>query len=375
MAKKVKEKKAPCAAPYDIARQAEAKARAEKNEKPDFWITRLDEIDEAMKTVKLGKVTELLPSAGGRKIYMVEYGTDNVKMGDANLSSALGAHNFTYYADKTAPDYVPTLFLVGCVHGGEFEGTATMMNLIKLMDTGTDYAGNRNDKLVEACKKLHLILIPMANPDGRSHIPFNTFVGKTMEELRYFNQGTWKDGSLAGWPECKMKHPIKPYVDYLGGYFNDDGVNMMHEEFIGGKLSTGTQAVLDSCRNDAPDFAVLFHGGSNTTSCMLDTAYGSLKSKEEVFELATIIKGKCDEAGVRYWVAPISKGEEKDPATSFNLPSAMHHCCGTPCVTYESNQGLTDHGKTIYDHDEIYKVHMIYMTELCRYYLNKFGKI
>ena len=40
MAKKVKEKKPPCAAPYDIARQAEAKARAEKNEKPDFWIDR-----------------------------------------------------------------------------------------------------------------------------------------------------------------------------------------------------------------------------------------------------------------------------------------------------------------------------------------------
>lgn len=344
-------------------------------ELPVYWKTTLKEVEDALALVKKGTVTKVYDSAGGRPIYRVEYGKSNLKPGTANLSSALGAHRPDCYADKSGADYVPTILLVGCVHGGEFEGTCAMLNLIKIIETGTDYAGVAFDELRELASKVHLVMIPMANPDGRSHIPFNTFVGKSMEELRYFNQGTWKDGSLAGWPECKMRHPIKPYVDYLGGYFNDDGVNMMHEEFIGGKLSTGTQAVLDSCRNDAPDFAVLFHGGSNTTSCMLDTAYGSLKSKEEVFELATIIKGKCDEAGVRYWVAPISKGEEKDPATSFNLPSAMHHCCGTPCVTYESNQGLTDHGKTIYDHDEIYKVHMIYMTELCRYYLNKFGKI
>ena len=344
-------------------------------ELPVYWKTTLKEVEDALALVKKGTVTKVYDSAGGRPIYRVEYGTSNLKPGTANLSSALGAHHPECYADKSGADYVPTVLLVGCVHGGEFEGTCAMLNLIKIIETGTDYAGKAYDELRELAEKTHLVMIPMANPDGRSHIPFNTFVGKSFEELRYFNQGTWKDGSLAGWPECKMKHPIKPYVDYLGGYFNDDGVNMMHEDFIGGKLSTGTMAVLDSCRNDAPDFAVLYHGGSNTTSCMLDTAYGSLKCKVETNEIANIVKEKCTEAGVRWYVPPISKGEEKDPPTSFNLPSAMHHCCGAPCVTYESNQGLTDHGTVIYDHDEIYAAHMIYMTELFRYYLKKFGKI
>ena len=76
MAKKKKEPKPRCAAPYDVERQAAAKDRATRNEKPDFWITRLDEIEAAAKEAKIAKVTELLPSAGGRKIYCFEYGID-----------------------------------------------------------------------------------------------------------------------------------------------------------------------------------------------------------------------------------------------------------------------------------------------------------
>lgn len=344
-------------------------------ELPLYWKTTLTEVEDALKLVKRGKVTKPYDSAGGRPIYMVEYGESSLKGGTANLSSALGAHHPECFADKTGDDYVPTIFMVGCTHGGEFEGTAAILNLIKLIETGTDYAGTSYDELRELAMRVHLILIPMVNPDGRSHIPFNTFVGKSFEDLRYFNQGTWLDGTLAGWPECKMKHPILPYVDYLGGYFNDEGVNMMHEDFIGGDISTGTRAVLDVCKREAPDFSVLFHGGSNTTSCMLDTDYGAKWAKEETHEIAELVKRSCDAAGVRYAVIPISRGEERDPQVSFNLPSAMHHCCGTPCVTFESNQGLTDHGTTIYDHDEIYAAHLIYMTEVIRFYLNKFDKL
>ncbi len=344
-------------------------------ELPIYWKTTLADVEEALELAKGAKKEKVFNSAGGRPIYKLEYGVSNLPKGTANLSSALGAKHPECYADKSGKDYIPTIFLVGCIHGGEFEGTVAMLNLIKLIETGTDYAGKRYDELTDLARKLHLVMIPMVNPDGRSHIPFNTFVGKTFAELRYFNQGTWKDGTLAGWPECKMKHPILPYVDYLGGYFNDEGVNMMHEDFIAGKVSTGTQAVLNVCKEEAPDFSVLFHGGSNTVACMLDTDYGALKAKVETNEIATIVEERCKEKGVRYRAIPISNAEARDPQVSFNLPSAMHHCCGTPCVTFESNQGLCDHGNVIYDFDEIYESHMIYMTEVFRYYLKKFGKI
>ena len=215
----------------------------------------------------------------------------------------------------------------------------------------------------------------MVNPDGRSHIPFDSYVGKTFYDLRYYNQGIWKDGSLCGWPECKMIHPIKDHVAYLGGYFNDDGVNMMHEDFFSGDLSTGTLAVLDVCRDEAPDYSILLHGGSNTTCCMLSTTYAAHETKEEIHAVDLKIKEACDKANVRYAVCGIKYPEENDNPPSFNLPSVMYHCCGTPCVTYESNQGLCDHGNVIYDYEEIYKAHMILFEQTIRYELEKFGKL
>lgn len=340
---------------------------------PQYWKTTLQDVEETLRLVKKGTVTLAATSAGGRPIYMVEYGSSNLPKGTANLSSALGAADPSCYADKSGDDYNPTIFLVGCVHGGEFEGTCALLNLIKLIETGTDYAGNSNEDLRALCEKTHLILVPMVNPDGRNRVPFNSFVDRTFYELRYYDQGTWKDGSLCNWPDCKKVHPIKDYVDYLGAYFNDDGVNMMHENFFGA-VSSGTRLVLDICSEEAPDFSVLLHGGSNTISCMLPPDYASLNAKKEVHALEKEVKEACDRENVRYGVIGVKELENREPPVSFNLPSAMHHCCGTPAVTYESNQGLVDHGDVIYGYEEIYKAHMILFAEIMRFYLKKFNK-
>ncbi len=342
---------------------------------PVFWKTRLDEVEDTLKLVKKGKVTQPATSAGGRPIYMIEYGRSNLPPHKANCSSALGARDIKYYADKSGADYNPTIFLVGCVHGGEFEGTAALLNYIKLIETGTDYNGERNDELVSLTEKCHVIIIPMVNPDGRSHVPFDTFVGRTFYELRYYNQGTWKDGSLCGWPECKAYTPIKDYVDYLGAYFDDDGVNMMHEDFFSDNVSAGTRVILDVCANESPDFSVLLHGGTNSTQHMIAPKYASLTAKKEIFAFSEIMKEKSAEAGVRYYHLPISEAEKNDIPPSFNLTSAMHHCCSEAAVTYESNQGLCDEGDVIFTHEEIYKAHIVLFTELLRFELNKFGKI
>ena len=343
---------------------------------PVYWKTRLDEVEETLKLVKKGTVTQPYSSAGGRPIYMVEYGKSTLPPPTANCSSALGARGkIECYADKTSPDYVPTVFLCGCVHGGEFEGTSAMLNLIKLIETGTDYRGEANDEIVELCSKVHLILVPMVNPDGRSHIPFDSFVGKTFRDLRYYNQGTWKDGSLCGWPECKMFHPIKDYVDYLGGYFNDDGVNMMHENFIGGPLSTGTQLVFDICCEYAPDFSILLHGGDNCNNHILYPAYSSMKTKQEINNVVKAVAARSEKEGVRYNYTEIPRSEEHTPAPSFNLISAMHHCCSEPAVTYESNQGLIEHRDPVYTYEEIYAAHMILFAETIREQLKRYNKI
>ena len=342
---------------------------------PVYWKTRLDEVEQALELVKRGVVTQPYTSAGGRPIYMVEYGKSNLPPRTANCSSALGARGkIECYADKRGSDYIPTIFLCGCVHGGEFEGTVAMLNLIKLIETGTDYAGNKNDELVELSKKVHLILVPMVNPDGRSHIPFDSFVGKTFYDLRYYNQGTWKDGSLAGWPECKMVHPIKDAVDYLGGYFNDDGVNMMHEDFIGGKLSTGTQLVFDICREHAPDFSILLHGGSNSNFHILPPDYVSHKAKLECDAVSRAIEIRYKDEKIKYSYIPVRENEKNDSPPSFNLISAMHHCCSEPAITFESNQGLIEGDGEGFTYEEIYRAHIILFEETIKETLKRYRK-
>ncbi|MBR2466843.1 MAG: hypothetical protein IKB38_07970 [Clostridia bacterium] len=345
---------------------------------PIYWHGSVELVNEGIKKVKRGTVKELLPSAGGRPIYMVEYGKSNLPPRKANLSSALGGKDFNCYADKRGADYVPTVYFAGCIHGGEFEGTVAIMNLISLLETGVDLAGNKNDKLLSAAEKVHLILTPMCNPDGRSHIPFDNFVGHTFYDLRYYNQGIWKNGELCGWPECKQVHPIKDHVAYLGGYFNDDGVNMMHDNFFGHNANE-TQNVLDVCAEYAPDVAVLCHGGSNCPPLFTNLEYASGNSKREMIEMAKYIRPKYEAAGLvgfeKLGAGLESRaGEDAETPASFNLISAMHHCCGAPCITFESNQGLCDHGKLIFNNDQIYLSHMLMMEALCEWASDKYAK-
>ena len=339
---------------------------------PAYWKTRLDEVEQALDLVKLGKVSTPRVSAGGRPIYVVEYGQSTLHDRLSNCSSALGAGKIEAYADKTSRDYLPTVFLCGCIHGGEFEGTAAILNLIKLIETGTDYREQRNDKLFALTKKVHLILVPIVNPDGRSHIPFDSFVGRTFDELRYYNQGTWKDGSLCGWPECKAVHPIKDHVDYLGGYFNDDGINMMHEDFFSNNISTGTKLVFDICREYAPDFSILLHGGDNVQNQILFPPYSSGKTKKQIQLLVDRVNRRSDEEGLLFMHTSPQNDEDNAIPASFNLISSMHHCCSEPAVTYESNQGLFERFIP-YTYDEIYRSHTILFEETIINCLNRYN--
>ena len=334
---------------------------------PVYWKTGLDDIDTAVKTLKRGKLVKQTLSAGGRDIFFLMYGEKNDLKRTANLSSALGAKNRNCYADKTSPDYRPTLLLTGGVHGGEFEGIAALLNLISIFETGVDLKGVRNDFLFNAPDKYNILIIPCANPDGRARVSFiDTMVGRTFEELRYYNQGTWKNGELCGYPECKGVHPIKEHCEVLGAYFNDDGVNMMHEDFFG-KVSNETRFLFDITDEYCPDLTVLLHGGTNIQTLILKPAYVPDAVKEHILELEEAIKAQSDSEGLTYRVTPCDCGENKPTPYSFNLISALYHICGEPCVTYESNQGLTECDLPGFTHEEIYRAHMILFEQSIKF--------
>lgn len=342
-------------------------------ELPVYWHTSVDVVQEDIKKIKKGKVTELLPSAGGRPIQMIEYGKNTLPKSMASLSSALGGFDYSCYADKTRDDYIPTVFLAGCIHGGEFEGTAALMNLISLLETGVDLAGERNDAVLALAERLHIIIMPMCNPDGRSHIPFDNFVGHPFYDLRYYNQGTWKNGELCGYPDCKKIHPIKEYAGYLGGYFNDDGVNMMHDDYLVDPCNE-VRNVLRIARDYAPDFTILFHGGGNTLNTYFPVSYINADARRQMMEVADLATEAFAKEDLIFRMIHknfASTGGEDTGLPAFMLTSAVFHVCGEPCVTYESNQGLTEcEDEYCLNNAEIYRCHMIFIETLFRWTLD-----
>lgn len=332
---------------------------------PAYWRSTIEDLDEVLKLVKRGVVSRMRASAGNRPIYKIEYGKSNLVRGKANLSSALGAHDVRCYADKTKDDYVPTLFLSGSVHGGEFEGTMALINLIKLMETGTDYAGVAHPELLSLMERIHLVLIPIANPDGRARVPYRSVVGMSFNEFRYYDQGAWQSGELCGWPGCKTIHPIKDYCSFLGGYFNDDGINMMHEDFFG-EVSNESKNLIDVCRMEAPDFSIQLHGGTNTVCCLVPSEYQMKEKLERCMEFSAMVKERIEGEGIPYYVAQLGA-----ISRAFGLKDAMHHVCGEPVVTFESNQGLSNHGDVVYTYDEIYKSHLCLFECSARFILGE----
>lgn len=343
------------------------------NNTPKYYKTNLCDIENAVKSSQKATVTTLCYSAGKRPVYMFSYGKANNFCRTANLSSALGGKDKSCFADKQYDSYIPTLLLVGCIHGGEFEGTSALLNLMSIIETGYDLAGNDFIDLKNLTENINLNIIPCINPDGRSHVPFDSFVGKSFQDLRYYNQGTWKDGTLCGWPECKKRHPIKDYVDFLGGYFNDDGVNLMHDNFFGEKAAE-TNALFDICEKFVPDFTVLLHGGSNCKNHIIGPAYAPREIKQKVADFEQLLKQKCSEKELDLYTPNVNfdYGESSEVPTSFNLPSALTQLCGEPCVTYESNQGLINSPDGIgYDYDKIYNHHLTLFKTLIEFLIEK----
>lgn len=332
---------------------------------PAFWKTDLDTIERMAKSAERAEVTELCRSAGGRPLYVFSYGEKQEFTGKANYSSACGGQDKSCYTPLTGKK--PVVVLLGAEHGGETEGVAALVNLISLMETGVDLNGDHCDELVAAAGRIRLVIVPVCNPDGRARVKPDSMLGATGEELRYWCQGTWKDGSLCGWPECKQVHPLKDYVDFLGSYFNDDGVNLMHDNFFH-PMAAETQAIIDLCDRERADWILHLHGGSNANNELLQTRYVTLECQTAIQNLARA----CDEYArshtddLSFNVQPLPGKEQGVTPPSFNLPSAVHHVCGGVSAVFESNQCIIDQAGTHYDHEQVYRSHRILFEQCFR---------
>lgn len=335
------------------------------------WKTDPEEVGRWAAAAKKAEVTCLGYSAGRRPLTLFAYGERQLQSVRANYSAACGGLDAKCYVDRR--DKKPVILLVGAVHGQETEGVAALMHLLSLMEGGRDLDGESHDSLLEAVEKVRLLILPLANPDGRARMKPQTVVGLTNDELRYWGQGTWKDGSLCGWPECKKIHPIAGAVEFLGGYFNDDGINLMHDQFFK-PMAQETRLLLELMETEQVDCVLQLHGGSNSVSALLQTAYVPREINEAIAELQKRCNAVGEPMGLPFSPAKLPEKESGETPPSFNLASALHHVNGAISAVFESNECIIDYPGIKQTRDEIIQSHMILFEEVCRMMAERQGR-
>ena len=329
---------------------------------PSYWKNSLEDIEECLGQVNRGKASVLSRSAGGRAIHLVAYGEREDTRRQANYNSACGAGNPAYYVDKSKRTR-PVILIVGGTHGGELEGIVAVLNLIQTLETGEDLKGERHEFAAELLQNARLLLIPCLNPDGRARVPVSTMVGMPFERMRYHMQGTWKDGTLCDWPGCKAIHPIRDAVEHLGAYFNDDGINPMHDNFFL-PMAEETRSLMKLVDEEAVDASVLLHGGANCINHIVPSRYVPLYMKERQYAFTQRLHQACAARGLRFGLIDVNVHDgAAAPPPAFNLTSALHHISGGLSMTYESNMALDAPGEC-YTYEELLEHHFILFEEL-----------
>jgi hypothetical protein len=231
---------------------------------PDFWSSRLEDVNLFLdRQVHIGLVETIGQTAGGRAIRAVSYGRPRNGKGTTTFSGALGFGDFRAYL---GPDFERKVYFgLAGVHGGEFEAIVGMVNLLSVLETGRDLRGKEWPELVAAAKSIErIVLIPVLNADGRARVPLRMEKHRGADEsiLEYFNTGGWPDGRIIGWPQCKQFIPLDfSKTQFPGGYPNDNGVNVQHDDFMG-RQQPETQALLGLVARERPDLVLNMHTGA-----------------------------------------------------------------------------------------------------------------
>jgi hypothetical protein len=312
---------------------------------PEFYASNLDAVEMEVDRVEKGEVRILAHSPGGFPLYAVFYGERENFHSQANYNSAVAAGDPGFYARKTSVSR-PVIFFLGPVHGQEVEGIVGLLNLMHVAETGHDKRGREWPSLKEKLEKCRIIIVPTGNPDGRNRCPYDSFLGLPVEIMTKYGQGTRRDGSSWGWPMAKSVHPMKGDVEILGAYFNDDGINMMHDDFFA-PMAAETRAIMEIARSEAPDMTVSLHS-HHQKSRILPADYVPWYMKMRIDTLTRLVNQRFAGNGLPGipddWIQkPGIEDDTFPPQASFNLISALHQVSGTMAFTFECSHGtVTD---------------------------------
>lgn len=308
---------------------------------PGWWRTGVESVREVVAAVARGRVSELARTPGGRPVHLVAYGEPEPHLrGSANFNSALGAGDPSAYYRKDERTRHVLFFMAGC-HGHETEGIAGVLSLIRIMETGRDLRGRPQPELRNALDACRLLLVPLANPDGRARMPYESCIGLPLDEMHRVGQGTRRDGSNWGWPGCKTNHPMVGDVGTPGAYFDDDGVNLAHDEWTD-PMSPVTAAIQRLVAAEGPDLSVSIHG-HDPAHTFLPTAYlpGPARAAAKAYTdgAGAFCAARGFQVGSPEWPEPAA-----DRMPSLNQASMLFHAGSSISLVLEVCHGLAGCG-------------------------------
>jgi len=316
----------------------QAKERIPKRDLPAFWIGDVKGLAGRLENVSRGSVALLAVTPGGRPVHLVAYGARESVTHKANFNSAIGAREPSAYMDKAARSK-PVVLFAGPVHGHEVEALTGLVNFIQVMETGRDLRGKEQRRLRELGEKCRLLIIPAGNPDGIARFEPRALQGMEQIDVRFWGQGTWSDNTLCGWPGVKRQHPlVGDNVGFVGCYFNDAGINPMHDEFFA-PLGPEAPAILKVAREEGPDLAVSLHSHENKPA-LLRPAYVPMETQDDIRALAKSCYALMASRGLPHGGLFEARPEGGTRPSPFNLTSALYHISGASAFTFECPHGI-----------------------------------
>lgn len=344
---------------------AEARSHIPDRSIPAFWVGDVKGLAARWDNLKTGQSRVIAVSPGGRPVYLISYGEREPFAQDANFNSAVAGQQPAAYCDKKARRK-PVVLLIGPVHGHEVEGLTGLVNLVQIIETGADLRGKEQPKICALAKQCRLLIIPAGNPDGIARFEPRMLQDMLLSDLEFWGQGTWKDDTLCSWPSVKRVHPmVGSRVGFLGCYFNDAGVNLMHEEFFA-PMSSEASAILRVAREEAPDWAASLHS-HQYGPLLIRPTYVPLEVQMLVRHLAERYYGRLADQGWSHELLFEVGPESGDPPPPFNLISALYHTSGAIPFTFECPHGLRGGPAGVVTPDQILDIELALYETIFEY--------
>lgn len=308
---------------------------------PLWWQSSLDEVNAFLDArIVRGKVFTYGTSAGGFPLRAVAYGRPRQGEGTSTFSGAIGCSDIRSYLGPVADSRV--LMILAGLHGGEFEPIVGALNLLSVLETGSDLAGRPQSELASRAAALdRIVIIPVANPDGRARVPvrMECHTGEADTLHDFFNCGAWLDGKHIGWPFVKEHIPLDfSKTCFPGGYPNGAGVNLQHDDFMGSPQPE-TRALFDLAALERPDLVLNLHTGVPTDNYFMRVHHPLLEPALDPIwkSFYRHVHTALTQAGLQSTRDPAL---EADPVAAlrgvYNLDTALNLHCGALCVVVES---------------------------------------